>query len=262
MKENMKKIVSISIVLVIAICMMGSVYASLSCNMSMQANKTEVSKNEEFIVNVNVSNIQSERGIIALEATLKYDKESLELVKMEGKNGWETPIKDITYNENNGKIAIDRSGLGKNAETVFSMTFKVKETSKKNLTVSLGDVKVADGTQLTRLGDIIQNITVAEGTQNPDPVPQPKPEEPEPTPSNPGTTTGNTSSNSTNNSTTVGDKTTSITKNTINKNVVTNKNLPKAGGNNNVLLAFMTLLVVATVIFFVKIRLINKEMGL
>ena len=51
----MKRVVKLSLVLLITICMIGSVYAALSCNVSLQASKTEVSKNEEFTVDVNVT---------------------------------------------------------------------------------------------------------------------------------------------------------------------------------------------------------------
>ena len=83
----MKKIVKLSIImLVITICMVGNTYAALSCEVNMKANKTEISKNDEFTVDVDVSSIQSERGIISLGATLEYDKSSLELEKILGKH--------------------------------------------------------------------------------------------------------------------------------------------------------------------------------
>ena len=110
----MRKIVKLALVLCMTIFIIGNtVYAALSCKVSVQASQTEVSKNEEFTVDFNLSNIQSQRGIISIGATLEYDKDSLELVKMEGKNGWETPTEGASYNATNGKIAITISGLGK-----------------------------------------------------------------------------------------------------------------------------------------------------
>lgn len=235
----MKKIVTIlTLVSIMAIFMMGSVYAALSCNVNMQSNKTEVNKNGEFTVNVNISNIQSDNGVISMGGTLQYDKDSLELVSFEGKNGWETPSEGTSFNSATGKIAITRNGLGKNAETIFSMTFKVKENSKQNLTILLNDVYVADGTlPMAKIASISQNITVSEGTPNPDPTPNPG-----------GNGTGGNSSSD------------SKTKNTVDKKVAKNSTLPKAGSDTIVLTAFIAVLVLIAVIFFIRIKYINQKL--
>lgn len=252
----MKKTLLFSLIVVIAICIMGNVYGALVCNIGVQASKTEISKNEEFTVNVNISNIQSERGIISMGGTLEYDKDSLELIKIEGKNGWETPTNGSSYNEANGKIAITRSGLGKNAETIFTITFKVKETSKQNLMVGMRDISVADGTKPVKIAQAYQNITVIGGTSNP--VPTPEPDEPtvDPTPTPDDKPSTNTPSNST-----LGGNANS-SKNTANKNIVKNGTLPKAGDNTMVLGMLVTAVVVIAVVFFIKMKLLNKKMGL
>ena len=272
----MKKIISMSLVLIIAICIMGNVYAALSCNVSLQANKTKLSKNEEFIVDVKVSNIQSDRGIIALEATLEYDKNSLELVKMEGKNGWETPTDGTTYNSANGKIAIDRDSLGKNNETVFTITFKVKNTSKQNLEVNLKDIIVADGTKPTEITKASQNITVSEGTTNTDEQ-QPKPDnKPDTNPGNntvdentSNTVTDDTNSNTTDNvNSNITDNVNSNTTGNVNSNTTNNVNsstvnnkvsntteketIPYVGDKNIVLAILIGLLIIIAIILFIR----------
>ena len=70
----MKKTLIFTLIAIVTICIMGNVYAALSCNIGVQASKTEIKKNEEFTVNVNVSNIQSERGIISMGGTLDMIK--------------------------------------------------------------------------------------------------------------------------------------------------------------------------------------------
>ncbi len=167
----MKKIVKIGLILIIAICVTQSVYAAFSCNVMMQANKTKVNKEEDFTVDFNIANIQSKRGVISLGATLEYDKDSLELTKMEGKNGWETPAEGASYNASNGKIVVTRNSLGKNNETVFTLTFKAKKTSKQNPTIVLRNIAVADGTTPAKINLVSQKITVADNTQNPNPEP-------------------------------------------------------------------------------------------
>lgn len=169
----MKKILSLVLLLIIMMSIAGTVNAAFTCNVSMQMEKAEFKKGDEFTVDINISNIQSERGVISLGATLEYDKDSLTLVKMEGQNGWETPAVGSSYNENNGKIAITRSGLGKNDETIFKITFKVKEETKKNLLITLRNISLADGTSPLSVKQVYKNITIQEGTDNPVPNPTP-----------------------------------------------------------------------------------------
>lgn len=165
----MKKALKLSLILSLAIfiiCIMGNVYAELNCSVDIKLDETEFNKNDEFTVDIDLSNIQSEQGIISLGATLEYDKESLELIKIEGKNGWETPTDGTSYNANNGKIAITRSGFAKSDETVFTLTFKVKEESKQNLIVVLRNITIADGTKPVKINVIHKNITIIDGIPN------------------------------------------------------------------------------------------------
>lgn len=244
----MKKIVKLSLILLMTVFIVGNVYAALSCEVNIGASKTQVSKNEEFTVDINLSNIQSERGIISMGATLEYDKDSLELVKMEGKNSWETPIEGASYNASNGKIAITRNGLGKDDETVFSVTFKVKETSKQNLMVTLKNITVADGTAPAKISLAYKNIAVKDGTVNP--VPQPGTDDDNNT-TNSNTTNSNLIQNNTNKNTVT---------NTLNKNTVNNNSLPKAG--NSTTMIFIVLIAIAILVagvFFVKMKILNRE---
>lgn len=233
----MRKIVKLGLILLMTIFIMGNVYAALSCEMAVQASKTEVSKNEEFTVDMNISNIQSEKGVISLGATLEYDKDSLELVEMEGKNGWETPVDGASFNKNNGKIAITRSGLGKNNETVFTAKFKVKESSKQNLTVTLKDITVADGSSPAKINVANTKITVKDGTPN-------------------------TLPDNKNNTTNTENKTNSniIANNSNKSNSTTNNPLPKTGGalaTGFILIVLLGILVAGG--FFRKIKFIDKE---
>lgn len=252
----MKKIVKLILVLCMTIFIMGNVYAALSCEVSVQASKIEVSKNEEFTVDFNLSNIQSERGIISLGATLEYNKDSLELVKMEGKNGWETPVEGVSYNPSKGKIAITRSGLGKKDETVFTATFKVKENSKQNLLITLKNITVADGTLPAKIKLTYQNIIVKDGESNPVPTPG--------TDDDTNTSNNNTNSNLVenkvnNNKNT--NKSTTIT-NTVTNNSTNKANLPKAGETmTRIFMILIAFAVLIAVIFFIKFKTIDKKIG-
>lgn len=163
----MKKILKLGIVfLIIYMIMIGNVYA-MECKTSIELQKTEFKVNEEFKVDFCISDIESNRGVISLQATLEYDEDSLTLIKMEGKNGWETPAEGASYNKENGKFAITRSGTNKNDEVILSITFKVKENAKQNPSINLKDISIADGDGMAKFAKISKTITVKNGTETP-----------------------------------------------------------------------------------------------
>ena len=229
----MKKILSLMLLMVIG--MMGCVYAALSCNISLEMAKTEFSKGEEFTVDVKLSNIQSDRGVISLGATLEYDKDSLTLVKMEGQNGWETPANGVSYNEANGKMAITRSGLGKDDEIIFKMTFKVNDQSKKNLKITLKDITVADGTAPAKISLAYKNITIKDGVQEPE--------------------TDDKNNNTTN----------SVENTTINNSLGNNStdnikegDLPQTGESGVILIASIGVILVIAIILYIRMQNVKK----
>lgn len=242
----MEKVIKLSLILMlIMICLTSAVYATSSttktpsCSITLETAKSEFSKNEEFNVDVKISKIESERGFIALEATLDYDKNSLTLVDMEGQNKWATPVKDLSYNEATGKLVIDKSGLAKSDEVILTLKFKVKENSKENVTIALKDISVSDATVPAKISVASKNITVKEisnPTPTPDPTPNPNPT-PNPEPSKPETPSINNDGNN------------------GNKPAV---KIPQAGENNTVLIVLGTVAVVVGVVCFIKIKVINK----
>lgn len=240
----MKKIVKLSLVmLLIIVCCTGAVYAASSCNISLETAKSEFSKNEEFSVDVKLSNIQSERGFIALEAVLEYDKTSLTLVKMQGQNDWSSPIKDLSYNEATGKLVIDKNGLAKSDEVILKLTFKVNENSKENTTITLKNIKASDATAPVEVATATKNIKITtpiipvdpidpdpDPTPNPDPTPDPKPTQPQ----------------KPNNNT-----------NTIIDNTISNDKMPKTGTNTEVIIGGIAVIAIAGIIFGIKSRKMN-----
>lgn len=150
----MKKIIKISLILLSIMLIVTNVYA-VSCNMTLQTAKNEYTKKDEFVVDVAISSLDTPEGIIALGATLEYDKSSLTLVEMIGEKGWSDP----TYNEATGIFTMDRNALVNKPETVLKIKFKVNEQTDaksakitlKNITasggISTGDIQVADMTK-------------------------------------------------------------------------------------------------------------------
>ncbi len=250
----MEKVIKLSLILMlIMICVTSTVYATSSttktpsCSITLETAKSEFSKNEEFNVDVKISKIESERGFIALEATLDYDKDSLTLVDMEGQNKWTTPVKDLSYNEATGKLVIDKSGLAKSDEVILKLKFKVKENSKENAMIALKDISVSDATVPAKISVASKNITIKEGqnTTTPDPTPTPTPE---PTPTPTPTPTPNPDNSQTQ---------TPTINNGGNSNNKPAVKIPQAGENNIVLMILATGAVVAVImgaVFFVKMR--------
>lgn len=153
----MKKVVSLSLILIIMISLVTSVYAESDFTLSLKPNKTEVSKDEEFSVELRLSNLQQdEKGIITLGATLDYDENSLEYVNMEGQGEWSKP----SYNKANKTFITDRNGYAENNETIFKITFKVKDQSKSNLEIKLKDIVASNGSGDIEKADIKTSIAI------------------------------------------------------------------------------------------------------
>lgn len=195
---------------------------------------------------------------------------------MEGQNKWARP----SYNEDNGKFATDRDDYGTSDEVIFKITFKVKEQSKENLTVTLNEVAGSNGKDEVKLNNIKTDITVKNGISNPD---NPKPEEPNTNTStdNTNTTNNNTVNNDKNNNTnnnannnianTSNNTTTNSNKSNNNTNVKNNnivntnssdnvKNgiFPKAGASS-IVFGLIGILIIIAAIFYVRIRIIDSK---
>ncbi len=159
----MKKLLKLIFVVVTIICiaLTGKVYAtSLDCNMEIQTEKATYAKGEEFIANVYISNINSDKGVIALQAILDYNKNDLTILEMNGKNGWDTPAEDISYNSANGKMALTRNALGKNNEVVFEIKFKVNGNSASTTSINLKDIIVTNGDDSKDINVITKALTI------------------------------------------------------------------------------------------------------
>lgn len=228
----MKRIIKLSLIMaMILLCISTVVNAEtkLGCRMSITG-QAEASIGDEVTFEVKISNITSDRGIIGISATLDYDKDGLELVEMKGQNGWESPTGN-SYNESTGKMAITKNDVTKSDETVFTAKFKVKDTSKKNLKVSLMNIEVADGSESAEVIGVAKTITVKAKEEN-------KKDE-DGTIIISQTTTKNNNSNKGNN------------------NKVT---LPQTGANNTAIIICAGICILVAIGFLVKILLMNKQL--
>lgn len=79
----MKKLISCGlIILLMLMSLTGITYAKPSVTVSIVPSKSEFVRKDTVTFDVNLSNIQSENGIIAIQASLEYDKSMLTLDDM------------------------------------------------------------------------------------------------------------------------------------------------------------------------------------
>lgn len=157
----MKKLTTFVAILLSIAFIMTSVYATESFSITMQMEKNEFSKNEEFTVEFNLSSMQVGEGIISIGATLEYDKESLEVVSKLGQNGW-----SMTYNDAEGIMLLENNALIKDNGALFKVTFKVKENSKPNLTIRLKDITAAGAGDEISVVNVEKAIVIKSDSSN------------------------------------------------------------------------------------------------
>lgn len=242
-----RKIITLSLILVI-VTLVSNVYAVSKCKVDLKTDKSEFNKNDELTVNVNLSDIQDEKGIIAVGGTLEYEKNSLELVKMEAQGKWTKP----SYNEANGKFVTDRdNSYATKDETLFKITFKVKEESKKDITITLKDISASNGKEDIKTDNVSKAITIKDST-----VPDTKPGD------------GNEGNNGSNNGNNVGNNIGNNVGNNVgnnsgnnssNNNSIYNNKIPQAGENNGIIIFCIIVLIAIATTYYIKIKIINKK---
>lgn len=161
MNKVKKIMVLLSIIMLIGSIFVSETYAALNCSVNL-SNPKNVTYKEQFSVYVSISNLQTTKGIIAIGAVLSYDKDSLELVDIEGENKWSAP----SYNTSNGKMTSFKNKLSKSNENVFKITFEVKEKGKagNSAWIKISDFEISDGDEEKNCGGNSINIAIKESS--------------------------------------------------------------------------------------------------
>lgn len=148
------------IVMLITFMVINKTYAALNCSVNLSTPKNKVTYEEQFSVDVAISNLRTTNGIIAIGAVVNYDTESLTLVDIEGQNKWSNPF----YNSSNGKITSFKNELSTKNETVFKITFKVNEKgkAKNSAWVKISNFEISDGEEEKNCGESSINIVIAD----------------------------------------------------------------------------------------------------
>lgn len=247
----MKKIiVKLSLILLIIVSIMKAVYAA-GASVSLQTSKNEYTKNEEFTINVVLSDLTTQKGVATLMATLEYDKDSLTLIKTEGENGWSNP----NYNASNGKLITDKNSNVNGTETILKFTFKVKENTKQNLVVTLKNITASGGSGDIEITRAYKELTIQGGTANQKPdigEDDQKPNNPgnndnnNPKPNDPSGNNNNNQKPNTNNEGKL-DKVNNV-------NGTASGKLPQTGSNNTIFIIVAVVAIIISIIFFIRMK--------
>ncbi len=159
----MKKICIITVLTILSIVStVGTVYAA-SAGVTMKSSLNECKKGEEVTFEVKLSNIDNEKGIIALGGTIVYNKNELEFKRISNAENWST-----SYNSENGKFIADRSDRTKEAETVFNITFKAIAKEKNNVNVTLSNLEASGGNGAIKISDASALVDIKATEQKPE----------------------------------------------------------------------------------------------
>lgn len=159
----MKKICIVSVLTILAIVsIVGTVYAA-SAGVTMKSSLNECKKGEEVTFEVKLSNIDSEKGIIALGGTILYNKDELEFKGISNAGNWST-----SYNSDNGMFIADRSDRTKESETVFNITFKAIAEGKNNVNVTLSNLEASGGDGAIKISDVSASVDIKIAEQKPE----------------------------------------------------------------------------------------------
>jgi len=235
-----KIIVGFSLIILLVIGLMGNVSAA-NATVTLQTEKQEVSKGSKVEISVNLSNVKTTKGVGAFMGTIVYeDKESLKFEKIESQNGWSS---GFTYNEDNGKIVINKGSDVTKSETMFKIIFTVTDKAKQNLMVTLKDMTFSEGIEDIEIPNSYIRLTVKEGKPNPEPEPEP---EPNPKPGNNEETPGGNNNQNTN----------GIGNSDKEDNIATGK-LPQTGVSSLLVAVGGVVITVIAIVLFVRIRMMN-----
>jgi len=133
-----KKIVSILSIILFISLICNIVYAS-ETNVTLQKDKEKYTGGEIVEISVKVNDITLENGIETIIGKISYNKDLYENCVIEESNSWEAD-----YNEQNGKIILQRNEAIKENHTAFVIKLTIKDNVVNNDTISFTDINIAD----------------------------------------------------------------------------------------------------------------------
>ncbi len=260
MKTNFRTKLTSMLVIITVVLMMATIVFAEGTNYTVGMSLTSSSKLKEgdtVIVKVNLTNINAGDGIDTITAKIDYNEEvfeALTTLDMVAGSNWMP-----SYSNTSKILSLQKSSKVKTAETVLTITLRVKSTIKvDSTTITLKDIvasggRIADG----GTGDItVNNVSTI--------ISKEKTQEPEQNDTNTvggqdTITTPNTpnASNNSNKPNTTG--TNNMSNKTAKDNTITKTNsLPKAGSNMYGLIVIVIIAIVA-VFSYILYRRLKKD---
>lgn len=225
----MKKLISILLIVqLIILCPI--VVNALSYTASLSTDVAELKAGETVSINMKLSNIDMDTGIMAMSAKLIFDENIFEpitvntlggivsssLSKMNGLNGWGS----ISYSPVTKIFAMDASSFMTDTDDVLQILLKVKSgVTAKKTTVEVRDIEASNGDKDVKADNVSIEIGREGGEENPNP-----PNPPDTGNNNIGNNTGNNIKNNT---------TSNTPSNSSNSNSSRNNVININSGNNN-----------------------------
>ena len=243
MMKNLMKITSIMIVILLAIST-GVFAASDSYEVTLKASPMTVKKGDSIKISVGLDKIaieSGEKGIGAYSAKLQYDTSIFEVGEIKGSGKWETPIM-----QNGAFTSTTNDATCVNTtQDIAIITLKVKENAAiGNTTIQITDFSASNGENdiSTNNKSVTVKIEKEEENDNKNEMNN--------------NTTGDKNEigkNNTTNNNTTGKNTTNNIDNTTSGNKI-----PQTGNSDGMMWATISVLVIVSVISFIRYQKLNK----
>lgn len=133
-----KKIISIIVLIILILGCNSTIYAANNA-ITFSKNKNSYIAGDTIQISVDISNISLENGIETVIGTISYNKNLYESCSVEGKNGWKAD-----FNEENGKVILQRNDGMKENGGIFIIKLKLKNDVTEGDTISFSNINIAD----------------------------------------------------------------------------------------------------------------------
>lgn len=156
----MKKFLFISVIFILFI--IGNINISHGsddiCRLSLNTNNNKINKNETLEILLSISDIDSQKGVSAINGLLEYDKNVFENITYEKTSEWGN------FYQLNDVVFIVTSNMEEKFENsdVLKIKLKVKEDAKTgNTSIKLSNIEVVDSSnENKKINDIEQHIEI------------------------------------------------------------------------------------------------------
>lgn len=169
--KNKKILFTVVTFFIACVCLISSsAYAATtgSFSLALRTTKTTVNPGDTIRVQMQISSMTNvEKGLMAMIGQFEYNNNVVELVKIEGEEGWS--FGDDSYNSTNLKFVTDASNYVK-AGDVITITLKIKENAPVGTTTTfkVKNVKASDGTNTITTNDAELRLSIEQKQTTPD----------------------------------------------------------------------------------------------